>query len=269
MADDGDLVANFLAITGCADDAAAVQWLEAANFSLEDAVNLYFAADGNLGGHGGGAGGTAGGGAGGAGAGRSNSPPRDHAMDDDNIRAPLPTKVERLYGDDFDPRGLSHLHHLAQHGLAGRAPPSSAAHIDVFRDFRQETQQAQQAAMAAASGAAIGAAAAGAAAAGAAGAPSDISAQAQGLSGLFKLPADLHFSGTAEMAKQRAAAEGKWLLINVQSATEFASHRLNRDTWSHEALKDVLKHMFVFYQVGGGPRMLICNRCGTPRAAGA
>ena len=32
-------------------------------------------------------------------------------------------------------------------------------------------------------------------------------------------------------AKAKAAEEGKWMLLNVQSQSEFASHRLNRDTW--------------------------------------
>ena len=51
------------------------------------------------------------------------------------------------------------------------------------------------------------------------------------------------------MAKPLAAQEGRWLLLNLQSNSEFGSHRLNRDTWSHEALKDMLKGTFVFYQV--------------------
>lgn len=41
----------------------------------------------------------------------------------------------------------------------------------------------------------------------------------------------LLFSGDWEAAKEHAAHEGKWLLLNVQSPSEFASHRLNRDTW--------------------------------------
>ena len=37
--------------------------------------------------------------------------------------------------------------------------------------------------------------------------------------------------GDFEEAKAHAANEGKWLLLNVQSQSEFASFRLNRDTW--------------------------------------
>jgi hypothetical protein len=50
------------AVTGVEDDAVAIQMLEAANYSLEDAVNLFFAADGHL--PGAGAGGARGGNAG-------------------------------------------------------------------------------------------------------------------------------------------------------------------------------------------------------------
>ncbi|KAG2448168.1 hypothetical protein HYH02_006753 [Chlamydomonas schloesseri] len=233
MADDGgDLIANFLAITG-ADEGVAIQCLEAANFNLEEAVNLFFAADGHFGG-GGGAGGARGGAAGGAGGGGAG---HGGAMDEDEVRAPLPTKVERLYGDDshFDPRAMAAALQARHQGLAGRP---AAAPIDVFRDIRAETA-------AAAAAAAVG----GAAAPGAAGAAAAAPAPApQGLSGLFKLPEDLVYAGNAQMARAQAQAEGRWLLVNVQSATEFASHRLNRDTWSHEALKEILKGTFVFYQ---------------------
>jgi hypothetical protein len=35
--------------------------------------------------------------------------------------------------------------------------------------------------------------------------------------------------------------EGKWLLCNLQSNSEFDSHRLNRDTWNQPALKELLQ----------------------------
>ncbi|GIL42641.1 hypothetical protein Vafri_589 [Volvox africanus] len=230
MADNGgDVVANFMGITG-ADDAVAIQMLEAVNFDLEEAVQLFFASEGNVAGdHGPGAaaGGSASagprGGAGGVGQ-RSPAAP-GHGNTDEGVRAPLPTKIERLYGDDFDPRPM-----YSFHGLSGRQ--QQPVHVDVFRDFRVESAAAATAALAAGATSSSPVAAPG----------------TQGLSGLFKLPADLVFSGNAEMAKEQAAADGKWLLLNVQSATEFASHMLNRDTWSHEALKELLKGTFVFYQ---------------------
>jgi hypothetical protein len=47
--DGDDPVAAFLAVTG-ATEAQAVQMLEATNYSLQDAVELFFAAGGDLGG---------------------------------------------------------------------------------------------------------------------------------------------------------------------------------------------------------------------------
>lgn len=37
-------------------------------------------------------------------------------------------------------------------------------------------------------------------------------------------------------------------MVNVQSASEFASHQLNCDTFSNEALKEMIKANFVFLQ---------------------
>jgi hypothetical protein len=47
--------------------------------------------------------------------------------------------------------------------------------------------------------------------------------------------------GTFAEAKAQAAAERKWLLVNIQCETEFASHRLNRDTWHNETVKPSLR----------------------------
>lgn len=244
MADDGDLVANFMAITG-ADDETAIRVLEAANFELEQAVNLFFAAEPHMD-----AGGSAGhrnaGGAGPHQDGGSAGAARPYAdfggHDGDDVRAPLPSKVERLYGDHYEPRGghggqggaaaaAAHMH-----GLNSR-PAAPTSQLDVFRDFRAEAQQLQAAAAAAAAG--------GSSAGPSAAAPPQ---QASGLSGLFKLPADLVFPGDLNVAMGKASQESKWLLLNVQSTSEFSSHRLNRDTWSNEALKEILQGTFVFYQ---------------------
>eukprot|EP00879_Flechtneria_rotunda_P024710 GHRR01026216.1.p1 GENE.GHRR01026216.1~~GHRR01026216.1.p1 ORF type:complete len:153 (+),score=60.29 GHRR01026216.1:779-1237(+) len=69
------------------------------------------------------------------------------------------------------------------------------------------------------------------------------------LSDMFKPPAGLLFQGDFELAKQAAAKQARWLLVNVQSADEFATHRLNRDTWSQELVQDMLRNTFVFWQV--------------------
>ena len=41
----------------------------------------------------------------------------------------------------------------------------------------------------------------------------------------------------------------KWLLVNIQTITEFDCQRLNRDTWSDAALKSLVAESFVLWQV--------------------
>ena len=39
-------------------------------------------------------------------------------------------------------------------------------------------------------------------------------------------------------------------LVNLQTTSSFDSHRLNRDTWRNEMVRDLVANNFVFYQVG-------------------
>lgn len=47
---------------------------------------------------------------------------------------------------------------------------------------------------------------------------------------------------------EKANAESKWVLVNIQQAEVFASHQLNRDIWSHDTIKDIVTTSFVFWQ---------------------
>jgi len=90
-------------------------------------------------------------------------------------------------------------------------PDRGPLHIDVFSDFNPAAAPAPSAA--GTSGPTASAAAA-----------ATTSASA-GLSELFKPPAGLLFAGDFESAKAHAAQQGRWLLVNVQSPDEFATHR--------------------------------------------
>lgn len=81
------------------------------------------------------------------------------------------------------------------------------------------------------------------------------------LGSIFRPPVDLTFKGTFEDAKIRARQLGRWLLANVQAQAPttaasanlnrnpaFDSSRLNRDTWSHDHVRQVLTGSFVLYQ---------------------
>ncbi|KAK9817646.1 hypothetical protein WJX72_000123 [[Myrmecia] bisecta] len=199
-----EAIANFVAITG-ADVSQATTMLEATNFDLSQAVDLFFASAGE------------------------DLAPSDHDADakmarelagqlggpsggDQEVRAPIPIKKDRLYGDEFQ---------LPHHRQASRAIPAAPMHgLDAFRDFRAEEQ-------------------------GLDGRPGG----SQGLAGLFEPPRDIMFSGDFDQAKALAVDKGQWLLVNVQTNNEFASHMLNRDTWGDETVKSIIKGSFVFYQV--------------------
>ena len=58
----------------------------------------------------------------------------------------------------------------------------------------------------------------------------------------------LHLITDKLQAKASAALAKRWLLANIQDATEFDSQKLNRDTWSDGELKKVISKNFVFWQ---------------------
>ena len=139
MSDDS-LVAHFIAVTGSTED-QAIQMLEATNNDLEEAVGLYFAADmptepkkmGDGGGsldH--------------ADASRVGQGVHSHEEDEEfarrlqhedaqasfdgeeQVRAPLPTRTERLYGDTYVNQ---------VRGRATTIHPVVPNVVDAFRDF--------------------------------------------------------------------------------------------------------------------------------------
>jgi hypothetical protein len=57
------------------------------------------------------------------------------------------------------------------------------------------------------------------------------------------------FNGPFDKAKLEASSLDKWLLINLQSTEEFSSHMLNRDTWGNEAVAQLIRSNFIFWQV--------------------
>lgn len=123
----------------------------------------------------------------------------------------------------------------------GTQPDRGPAHVDVFRDFGPESTAGgtgkgpmrPQAGPSATATASAGGAA----------------ANAPKLSDLFKPPAGLLFLGGWPAAVAEAGRQGKWLLVNIQNSDEFATHRLNRDTWGDALVQDMLKGSFIFWQV--------------------
>lgn len=68
------------------------------------------------------------------------------------------------------------------------------------------------------------------------------------LAELFRPPTHLIFPGSLDEAMTAGARQKRWVLVNIQSRTEFASHCLNRDVWSDVTVEQLLQAQFIFWQ---------------------
>ncbi|XP_055309682.1 UBX domain-containing protein 7 isoform X2 [Sitodiplosis mosellana] len=69
------------------------------------------------------------------------------------------------------------------------------------------------------------------------------------LSELFRPPVDITFCGSFQAARDYAKEQNKWLIVNVQDMSDFNCQVLNRDIWSSDKLRAVIKKYFIFWQV--------------------
>lgn len=69
------------------------------------------------------------------------------------------------------------------------------------------------------------------------------------LSELFRPPVDITFCGSFQAARDYAKEHNKWMIVNVQDMNDFNCQVLNRDIWSSDVLRDVIKKYFIFWQV--------------------
>jgi len=53
----------------------------------------------------------------------------------------------------------------------------------------------------------------------------------------------------SHQAKDSGQLENKWLMINIQNVQDFACQCLNRDVWSNDAVKTIIREHFIFWQV--------------------
>eukprot|EP01018_Ginkgo_biloba_P029944 Gb_39568 [translate_table: standard] len=206
-------IASFVEIVGESADKAR-QFLQATNWQLEDAIQLFYVGI-----------------EGGAGPSssvtgpverKSSASPTENRQNDsgvDYVRPPLPVKREALYDDVFQYR--------AQRLAQSSNQPNS---VDAFRNFEDEAKYRSV------WGSDTN------------GDPSMDGAK-DNLAALYRPPFGLMFQGSFEQAKIEAAGQGKWLLANMQSTREFSSYMLNRDTWANEAVKETISTTFVFWQI--------------------
>ncbi|KAF6174624.1 hypothetical protein GIB67_006276 [Kingdonia uniflora] len=221
------LISSFVEIAVGQSDDTAKQFLKATDWKLEDAIQLFYV--GNEGG----------------GFASSSYPPAaadfpplpdqksggegenivsenaGHAdqIEEVQVRAPLPVKREALYDDAI-------LYRAARMGV----PLNEASSMVAFRNFEEEMKRpavwdAEQSSA------------------------STTENARDNLASLYRPPFALMHRGPFDQAKTVASTQDKWLLVNLQSNKEFSSHMLNRDTWSNEAVAQLISNNFIFWQV--------------------
>lgn len=139
----------------------------------------------------------------------SRGPPTD-----DDVRAPIPQKQDIL----VEPEPLF--------GVPKRRRPARSI-FDGFRDFQTETIRQEQELR---NGSAV-------------------DKKLSTLADLFRPPIELMHKGSFETAKDCGQLENKWLMINIQNVQDFACQCLNRDVWSNDAVRTIIREHFIFWQV--------------------
>lgn len=66
---------------------------------------------------------------------------------------------------------------------------------------------------------------------------------------LYRPPVDICFSGSLQAARDYARMRNRWLIVNLQDNGDFKCQLLNRDLWSNESVRSLLKEHFIFWQV--------------------
>lgn len=250
--DDDSNISSFLAITGSADVTQATHYLEMSGGSLDMAVSLFLE-------HNGSAGATSG-----ANVANSNGPAE--------IRAPDAVQTERLvqHGVGHHPMmmmgmgmGMGGIDNayldaraMANQINARRAVWDSIDDSDDEINVVQESKQSDE-------GKAVDDEDEENAYAG--GTRRSSSANATSLSNMFAPPTHLmHAEGGFQGARALAKQSKKWLLVNIQSDTDFACHALNRDVWRDELVINLVQEGFVFWQAldQTSDGMTYCQRYG-------
>ena len=252
MADNDELVSQWMAFTGSSDTARAASYLEMSGGDLETAVGLYMEHQGGGGGGSGGSGMGASSGAAGFGSGGPGGV--------DDVRAADETQNMRLI-DDHGMGGMG--------GMRGMHPyMGMGMGVDPMLE-----EQLQQSAFASRPGGMFDArASVNSAVAEAAAAASDeekndnMDDESNGgddddddgkkpdsnlarLADMFAPPEHIMCKeGGFEGARTMAKDNKRWLLVNIQRDSEFASHALNRDVWRNDLVENLVREGFVFWQ---------------------
>jgi hypothetical protein len=232
-------VSQFLAITGSADAGQANSYLEMSGNDLQTAISLFLEHQ---------AAGPSGGGALGGSDSMMGSAPND-------IRAPDQTRRMQLVGFDDGPAAAMGMGAgMMEHPLLRPGSRMNAFAEDYEMDANQELTGSLRDIINRA------------AATGDDEIEDDLSPQTQNnngfgnsgaagsgratrLSDMFATPLHLtHSAGGFQGAINVAKDSKRWLLVNLQSDSDFAYHALNRDVWKDELCENLIREGFIFWQ---------------------
>eukprot|EP00547_Thalassionema_nitzschioides_P006108 CAMPEP_0194211522 /NCGR_PEP_ID=MMETSP0156-20130528/10506_1 /TAXON_ID=33649 /ORGANISM="Thalassionema nitzschioides, Strain L26-B" /LENGTH=456 /DNA_ID=CAMNT_0038939101 /DNA_START=63 /DNA_END=1433 /DNA_ORIENTATION=+ len=208
---DDDQISQFMAFTGCADGERAQQYLEMANMNLETAVGLFMEHQQH-----------------GNGAMDANQHGDATNPLSPQVRAPDKTQTMRLMDDVIAPVGnpyadngdndilMNAFSNFDARAAVNAAAAAASADETDDQDDDQETKM------------------------------EDVSGS---LSSMFAAPSNLiHKGGGFQGARAVAKDARRWLLVNLQSDSEFSCHALNRDVWRDELVENLIREGFIFWQ---------------------
>ncbi|KAJ3043123.1 hypothetical protein HDV00_005738 [Rhizophlyctis rosea] len=146
----------------------------------------------------------------------------------EGVRAPIAPKRSVLVGGDDDEHDHGGPVYYAPPPRR-TAGPSAAAPlpVDPFRNYEQESQFVRNLRAAGRE-------------------PGGDPERADRLANLFRPPLEIMFQGDFEKAKASAREKSKWLMVTIHRADEFQSQMMNRDLFSKQEVKDVIKENFIF-----------------------
>jgi len=138
-------------------------------------------------------------------------------LEDDEVRAPIPQKQETLIEAGYEGYQMNNRQNYRKARIR--------TVFDGFRNFGNEASSSSAE-------------------------PQSLISQGKKrtLEELFKPPIDIMYKGDWQSARDAATAAKKWLLVNIQDAGEFQCQTLNRDVWSNEAVKTIIREHFLFWQ---------------------
>jgi len=208
MADQAEKLAMFKAVSGTDDDGFAISFLEAHDWNVETAVNSLM-------------------GGGAAAAGGSSAMEGAAAPESDEAMAARLGMPDESTDPLLDRAPMSQYKDTLM-DPAQRMPPTPAAQVthrlEAFRDAKTDAVEARG---------------------------EDAKhdpRRPKTLADIYRRPAEICFNGSFDELRQAGREQGRWLLVNIQSPTEFASQQLNADTWSDEMLRIIVSASFLFWQ---------------------